>query len=51
MFLGLDAALAHSDTFLSVHVSKKGLSTQAKRLKATLGAGAVVAILSSADAG
>lgn len=49
LFPGLDAALAHPHTFHSVHVSEKGPGTPAKRVKAALGAGAVLAILSSAD--
>ena len=51
LFPGLDAARAHPRTFLSVHISEKGPGTPAKRLKAALGAGAVLAILSSADGG
>ena len=49
LFPTLDAALAHHGTFMLVHVSEKGPGTPAKRLKATLGAEAVVAVLSPAD--
>ena len=48
LFPSLDAALARPDIFLSVHISEKGPGNPAKRLKAALGVGAVLAILSPA---